>query len=421
MTEFKLNRLETTKLMGPMVDKHWAELRTAKTRGEKVAWCSGPMFMFAYAMGMKCHFMAGYAAYCAGRGGGDELLKIAEDEGDMPDTCTYHKLHKGMVAAFKKRLPIKEEVILPMPDLMITGRLCPEMAHYGESMYRQMNIKVVGVDTPPPLKETDIPALEEFAERQIREELIPALEETCGKPFDYSRLSELLSMLKKTAMIRNECWEYFKLQPSPWTLWDYGVSMAAVFYLLGNPAAITYYEKLKAELEQRAKNGIAAIVPEEKYRIFWDGWLPWGFLGKFSRKLTSKGVIPLVGRYPWEMFPHPETIEPEPDPVKSVVKQIYSNGGLARMNMPNMSLPQIQKWIEEYKLDGLVMFSSKTCRMWNLGHPDVINEIERKNGIPGVVIEADMVDSRMFSDAQIDTRLDALVEMMEARKKIRGI
>ncbi|MDY6790473.1 MAG: 2-hydroxyacyl-CoA dehydratase family protein [Thermodesulfobacteriota bacterium] len=416
MSEYKLNRLETTKLIGPIVDNHWANLRKAKENGEQVAWCSGPMFAFPYAMGMKCHFMAGYAAYAGGRGAAQHLLEVAEGEGDLVDACSYHKLHMGMAAAVKKGIPVREDVILPLPDLLITGRLCPEMSHYGEGLYRRMGINVVGIDTPPPASPSEVHDLERFAEGQIRENLIPELERICGKPFDYDRLSEILATLKETAIIRNECWEYFKLKPSPWTLWDYGVSIAPVFYMMGSPEAVPYYKKLKAELAERAEKKIGAVEPE-KHRVYWDGWLPWGFLGKFSRKMTSLGIVPLVGRYPWEFFPHPETIDTEEDPVKCFTKQVYSNGGLAKQNMPNMSLPTIQRWIEDYKIDGVIMFSSKTCRMWNLGHPDFINAIEKKNGIPGVVIDGDMVDARMNSDAQIETRLEALAEMMEARRK----
>jgi len=416
MQKYKLNRLQTTKLIGPIVDKHWADLRAAKENGELVAWCSGPMFAFPYAMKMKCHFMAGYAAYAAGRGAGQRLLEIAEDEGDLLDACSYHKAHMGMAAAVKKNIPVKEEVILPLPDLMITGRLCPEMSHYAEGLYRRMNINVIGIDSPPPAKESDIPAMEKFCEHQIRESLIPTLEGICGKKFDYDNLSRILSVLKETALLRNECWEYFKCTPSPWTLWDYGVSIAPVFYLMGSPEAVPYYKKLKAELKKRSEQKIGAIEPE-KHRIYWDGWLPWGFLGQFSRKMTNLGMVPLVGRYPWEFFPHPETIDTEGDPVVAFAKQVYSNGGLARQNMPSMSLPQIHKWIEEYKLDGVIMFSSKSCRMWNLGHNDFIKAIERKNGIPGVVIDGDMVDARLNSEAQIETRLEALSEMMTARQK----
>lgn len=416
MPAHKTNRLQTTKLIGPMVDNHWAELRTAKQRGEMVAWCSGPMFIYPYAMGMKCHFMAGYAAYAGGRGVADRLLEIAEGEGDMIDACSYHKAHMGMAAAIKKKIDVREDVILPMPDLLIIGRLCPEMAHYAEGLYRRMNIRVVGIDTPPPLNESSVSGLEKFCEMQIRETLIPTIEEVCGRPFDYDRLREILAILKETCILRNECWEYFKKIPSPWTLWDYGVSIAPVFYMMGSPEAIPYYTRLRDELAERAEKKIGAIEPEE-YRIYWDGWLPWGFLGKFSRKMTSLGMVPLVGRYPWEFFPHPETIDLDGDPVTTFAKQVYSNGGLAKQNLPNMTLPTLHKWIDEYSLDGVIMFSSKSCRMWNLGHPDFIKAIEKENNIPGVIIEGDMVDSRMNSFAQIDTRLEALAEMMAARKK----
>jgi hypothetical protein len=49
----------------------------------------------------------------------------------------------------------------------------------------------------------------------------------------------------------------------------------------------------------------------------------------------------------------------------------------------------------------------------------VIVEIERKYGIPGILLDADGIDPRYYSDAQIDTRFMALAEMMEGRKKLR--
>ena len=45
--------------------------------------------------------------------------------------------------------------------------------------------------------------------------------------------------------------------------------------------------------------------------------------------------------------------------------------------------------------------------------------MERKYGIPGITLEADMADPKMFSDAQIDTRLAAFFEVLEARKEKR--
>ncbi|MEW6034587.1 MAG: 2-hydroxyacyl-CoA dehydratase family protein, partial [Chloroflexota bacterium] len=357
-------------------------------------------------------------AYCAGRGAGDQVLEVAESVGEMPDTCSYHRMHMGMAAAVQKGIPIKEEVVLPLPDLMIDGRLCVEMSHYAEGLYRRLGTRVVAVDVPPMEHDADGPRLAAFVERQVRETLIPTLEEVCGRPFDYGNLSHVLSVLKQTATIRNRCWEYFKLIPSPWTLWDYGVSIAPVFYLMGKPETVPYYQKLEAELSERAARKVSAILPQERYRLYWDGWLPWAFLGLFSRKMTAQGAVPICGRYPWEFFPHPEAIEPEPDPVHSYIN-LWFDPEIGPAHNPVRAVRFIGKAIEDYSLDGMVFFASKTCRMWSMDAADIIDELERRHGIPGVIIEADMADSQMVSEAQIDTRLAALFEMIDGRRKVR--
>ncbi|RJP54941.1 MAG: 2-hydroxyacyl-CoA dehydratase [Deltaproteobacteria bacterium] len=416
--EYKINRLAATNDMRPMVDRHWAELRAAKERGEKVAWASGPSFVFPYAMGMKCHFMAGYAAYCGGIGAADELMKLAEASGELPETCSYHRLHMGMVEAVKKEIPIKKpEAILPLPDLLVAGRYCTEQSHYSESFYRRMGIRVSPLELPFIFEKEDRPRLREFVYRQIKENVIPNLEEVCGKPFDYDRLSEIISVLKKAATIRNECWEFFKTKPVYWTLWDYAVSMAPVIYMMGDPESVPFYEKLLKELRERKEKGIPAMAPDgEKYRIYWDGWIPWAFLGKFMRKFTPNGAVCLCGRYPWEMFPHPELLDTE-HPLETVADWMYGEKGLAKNMAPKESVEFIGGLIEEYSIDGLVMFSSKSCRMWNLSQMDVVDALDKRYGIPGVVIEADMIDPAMISDSQIDIRLQALFETIDGRRR----
>jgi len=416
--EYKLNRLETTKLMGPMVDKHWAELRTAKERGERVGWCSGPMFIFPYAMDMKCHFMAGYAAYCAGRGAAEQVLEAAESVGELLDTCSYHRLHMGMAAAIEKNIPVKEEVLLPMPDLLIIGRFCTEMSHYAEGLYRRYSTPVVAVDMPPPQDKEDIARLEKYVEGQIRGSLIPEIERVCGRPFDYDRMSEILSVLKQACTLRNECWEFAKVNPTPWTLWDYGVSIAPIFYMMGKPESVTYYTKLRDELAERVEKKIPVMLPDgENYRLYWDSWLPWAFLGKIIRSFTKFGAVPICGRYPWEFFDHPEDIEPEPDPVRNWVQLYYTKSHIAYHASTKGGIDLISKLVEDYSIDGLVMLASKTCRFWQ-GQVPIINHIEKKYGIPGILLEIDQADASFYSDAQVDTRLQALFEMIDGRRRV---
>jgi len=416
--EYKQNRLETTRLMGPMVDKHWAELRAAKETGQKVAWSAGPGFLFPYAMKMKCHFMAGYAAYCGGRRAADQVIEAAEAGGDLVDTCSYHKLHTGMFYAVKKGLPIREDVILPIPDLMISSRLCPEQSHYGEALAQRFGVRVVGLDFPIPRKKEDIPKIERFVIKQHKEVFIPVLEEVCGKPFDYEEMRRILRMEKEACLIRNECWEFLKNKPATWTLWDYGVSIAPIFYMMGSPESLTYYKKLRDELAERATKNIPAILPDgERFRIMWDGWLPWAFLGIFIRKLIPLGAVPICGRYPWEFFPHPELIDPDADDIiENWVHQWYSDEMIMWHDGPEGGLELIGELIKDYSIDGVIFFTSRTCRVW-LAHPDLMDLVERRYGVPGCLIDADMIDSRMVSEAQIETRLQALIERMEVMKR----
>ena len=417
--EYRLNRLETTKLVGKIFDKHWAELREAKQKGEKVAWCSGPTVFFPQSQGIKSHFMAGYSAYCAGRGAAEQVLEAAEAAGELSETCSYHRLHTGMVHAVLTGYRIKEEVILPIPDLFIIGRLCPEMSHYAEALFRRLGkkVKVVGVDLPPPRKVEDLEVLGEFVENQIREVLIPAIEELTGREFDYEALRGKWDLLKKIAEVRNKCWEFFKLKPTPWTLWDYGVGMGFLFYAI-KPEGLEYWNKVYEELKERAKNNVPAILPDgEKYRLYWDNWIPWAFLGKTIRLLVKYGAIPIFGRYPYEFFPHPEYINLSKDPIKTWVDLFYVKARQAAIMMPEFAYETIAKHVEEYGVDGIIFFSTRTCRMWNAGQREILNRIEREYGIPGVIIEADMVDSRFFNEAQIELRLQTLFEMIDARRK----
>ena len=416
--QYKLNRLKTTNEIRPMVDRHWADLRSAKERGEMVAWASAPTFIFAYAMNMKCHFMAGYAAYCGGIGAGDEVLKVAEMTGDLPESCSYHRLHMGMAEAVKKNIDINPQALLPLPDIMVAGRLCTEMSFYAEGLYRRMGVQVLPVELPIVYKREDMPAARELVYRQYKEVVIPTFEKLCGRPFDYDRMSEILSVLKKVVILRNKCWEFFRSNPTRWTLWDYGVSIAPVFYLMGNPAGITYYENLLKELEDREEKNIPAIAPDgEKYRLYWDSWLPWAFLGKFIRKLTPHGAACICGRYPWEFFPHPELIDPE-NPIETWVDLYYGEENpLSYGFSPKGAIDVISHLIEDYSIDGLVMFSSKTCRLWNTSQLEVMDILGKKYGVPGVVIEGDMIDPSMISDAQIETRLNALFELIDSRRK----
>ena len=72
--------------------------------------------------------------------------------------------------------------------------------------------------------------------------------------------------------------------------------------------------------------------------------------------------------------------------------------------------------IDKYEVDGLVMHSNRSCKPYSLGQYDIQKIIQQKRGIPTLLIEADMVDERSFSESQIETRIDAFMEVLKNKK-----
>jgi benzoyl-CoA reductase/2-hydroxyglutaryl-CoA dehydratase subunit BcrC/BadD/HgdB len=72
--------------------------------------------------------------------------------------------------------------------------------------------------------------------------------------------------------------------------------------------------------------------------------------------------------------------------------------------------------VDKYDVDGIVMHSNRSCKPYSLGQYDIQRIVGEKKGIPTVMIEADMVDARSFSESQIETRIDAFIEVLKERK-----
>jgi len=65
------------------------------------------------------------------------------------------------------------------------------------------------------------------------------------------------------------------------------------------------------------------------------------------------------------------------------------------------------------RVDGLVVHSARSCTPYSVGQYDIKRLLMDRLGVPSVVIEADIADSRVFSEEQTRTRLEAFFEAME--------
>jgi benzoyl-CoA reductase/2-hydroxyglutaryl-CoA dehydratase subunit BcrC/BadD/HgdB len=182
--------------------------------------------------------------------------------------------------------------------------------------------------------------------------------------------------------------------------------MAPVVSSRGTEHCAEFYEILQSEVEGRVKDGIGAIK-DEKIRLLWDNIPPWHSL-KFFNILASRGV-----GFPADTYTHawsgavvgtdtPSII----DGVVETYSKVYLNMGL------DAKVDKMCQLIKDYDLDGFVMFSVRSCKRYSLGQLVSKELVTERTGVPGVIIEGDMVDSRVYNAAQIETRVDALLEML---------
>ena len=72
--------------------------------------------------------------------------------------------------------------------------------------------------------------------------------------------------------------------------------------------------------------------------------------------------------------------------------------------------------IENNGIDGVVFASNRSCKVYSLMQMDQMELIREELGIPCVMIDVDHADERKYSEESVFTRLEALLEMIDARR-----
>jgi hypothetical protein len=53
-----------------------------------------------------------------------------------------------------------------------------------------------------------------------------------------------------------------------------------------------------------------------------------------------------------------------------------------------------------------------------MGQYDIMNLVTRRTGCPAVFIEGDMCDERVYSESEVDSKIDAFIELLAQRKRV---
>jgi benzoyl-CoA reductase/2-hydroxyglutaryl-CoA dehydratase subunit BcrC/BadD/HgdB len=237
--------------------------------------------------------------------------------------------------------------------------------------------------------------------------MIPVLEQVSGRRFNPQKFSEVTRIAKESSNAWGEVLAAMKARPAPMTIFEAFGHLAPIVSLRGLPVALEYYATLLDELKERIDRGIGAVRPE-RTRLMWDNIAIWYKVGEFANLFAERGMNFVTATYT-NAWAETTAYLDESRPFESMARA-YSL--VILNNNLNHRLKLMERLIKEYQVDGLVIHSARSCKPYSVGQYDLKRLLMDRLQVPSVVIEADITDSRAYSEEQGRTRLEAFFETM---------
>jgi benzoyl-CoA reductase/2-hydroxyglutaryl-CoA dehydratase subunit BcrC/BadD/HgdB len=157
--------------------------------------------------------------------------------------------------------------------------------------------------------------------------------------------------------------------------------------------------------------GIVGAIRDERKRVLWDNLPIWYRIGWLSGLLAQRGVSIVASDYTYAWGELAPMMDPE-RPIESAAR-VYLHPILNRST--GEKLRSMQRMVQDFQCDGVILHSDRSCKPYSLGQIAQRDRLANEVGVPAFLLEADHSDSRAFSEQQAETRLEAFVELMEAR------
>ncbi len=402
--EKEKRKIQSDKRMKDIMMEYYIEAKTPKEEtGKKIAWItSGGPVEPLIVMDVIPVYPENYGAMIGASKMGVDLCEKAEEMGYSRDLCSYARA--DIASAVVNGGPIGG---LPEPDMLVCcNNICGTVMKWYEVLARYFDVPLFILDTPVTHTQY-MDEMRQYVSQQVKE-YIEFLEGVCGKPFDYDRMQEVGALSFKAQSLWQEILDTTRHKPAPMTSFDAFFHMALIVTLRGTQIVVDYYEGLLAEMKDRIARGIS-MVPNEQYRLLWDNLPVWFKMRWLSEKFAAHNACLVADTYTSGWCSSMGYLNPDDflESLGDVYTRVFLNEGT------DLMAENIIKMAGKYDADGVVLHSNRSCKPYSLGQYDISRMIREKTGLPTLILEADMVDERSFSESQIETRIDAFFELLK--------
>ncbi|MDD5938257.1 MAG: 2-hydroxyacyl-CoA dehydratase family protein [Clostridiales bacterium] len=422
--DINVNEATSKELLAYYQAKLDQEAIEAKKAGKLVCWsASVAPPEFCVAMDIAMVYPETHAAGAGARKASMDLLKVADQKGYNIDVCSYARTNLGYMELLKQEalsgqtpdtLANSKATRVPLPDLVITcNNICNTLLKWYENLAKELNIPCIVIDVPfnhtmPVSKHNKAYIAEQFRTA------IHQLEEICGRPFDYDKFLAAQEQVQRSVYQWNRVAACAQQTPSPLNGFDLFNYMALIVCARARDYAEITFRKFADELEAKAKAGQYAFggAENEKHRITWEGIAVWPYLGATFKGLKNQGSVMTGSAYPglWNLTYTPGDLES--------MAEAYTNVYINTCG-PNR-YEEFLKVVQSSKSEGVVLHLNRSCKLMSLLNNEGAEYVSAKLGVPYVSFDGDQTDPRVFSQAQYETRVQALSEMMDEKQQDTG-
>lgn len=401
-------------MIGEQTDALFAAAREAREKGEKVGW-SASIFPqeIAETLGLAVLYPENHTAGIAARHQADPFLQECEGPlGYSNDLCAYAKLNLAYTAVLNG----ESEIELPdggkmlKPDfLLLTNNICNQLTKWYENLARQLDIPVFFIDTCYNPYDYVTESRVRYVRAQI-DQLILDLSEFTGKTWDEDRFREVMEISQRNSYLWERANNLMEHKPAPiggFELFNY---MSAMVCNRGKRSTTAILEQLNAEMEANIAAGKSTFPVEEQYRVSWDGIACWPYLSHNLRTLKQYGINMVASSYG-----------------KAWAIEYSDLDGMARAycfastNGDNASTMLSRRYeaLTRMECEGTIYHVNRSCKVMDCQMMEVQRQLSAMTGVPFTSFDGDQADYRNYSEAQFETRIQGLVEVMQQNKEAR--
>lgn len=346
-----------------------------------------------------------------------DYLATAEDYGYSPDICGYVKADVAVQLRGGRHAMGR----IPKPSIAVLTNACNTYVKWAEIWERFHGTPVFVLDVPgrrhaSQASEGDASRDLAYVVGQIRE-LVALCERVSGRRFDIDRLRRTLADANGMAENYRKVMAANRARPAPYNaLTDGTVFLGVANAFRGTPEGKAYFADLAEEMDRKVSHGVGTIE-EEAYRLAVAGVPCYPIYRRFNEMFShwrGNFVYSTYMRFASGGL-NVDFAYDTAHPLESLAEGILR---AVRDAMDSMFYPErsLEAALDPYGIDGVVFHPVKSCRTTSTGMADARRGLMERRPLPSLLLESDMMDRRVVSEAQMKNRVDAFFEALKARR-----